>query len=282
MEWLAKEEYIDIGESLTDGQKLRVNHHSIDCAGDSSSLLIERKDNGDISAYCFRCGRRGFHSCAPNVQSLKARRSGAGAVQPRDGACKVPASIEYERSEWPVQARVWLRQARLTEEEMDHYGFGYDPDTRRVIVKHTTDDGSLVSWQSRRIFDNDPLPKYLTQRDSSKVAGCFIDDNTICPSSRLVVVEDKLSGIRVGRHVHALVLLGTKLHSYHLREIIDKGYNDFFIWLDDDNLQVKKAQLQLKRDLDKVGKSLIYHSNGVDPKTLSDKEIADVLLKHWQ
>ena len=52
---LNKEDYLEIGQGLECGQKVRVSHDTAECSGSSKSLLIERKEDGTISAYCFRC-----------------------------------------------------------------------------------------------------------------------------------------------------------------------------------------------------------------------------------
>lgn len=277
MEWLPKEDYLDVGESLAEGHQTRINHNAIDCSGNSASLKIERQQNGDISAYCFRCGRRGFHRAAPSLASLKARISNEGHTEDTDGTIREPQNLVRAFQRWPVEARVWINRARVTEEEVEHYGLAYEPNTGRVIIPWYDGDGNLVQYQSRRVSDADPKPKYLTYRKDNDVPAVLLTDNCICDSTRLIIVEDFLSGVRVGRFVPTLVLMGTKLQGYHLREIVYRGYDEFVIWLDDDNVQVKKAQLQIKKSLDKVGKALIYHGNGVDPKELSDDGILEIL-----
>jgi hypothetical protein len=55
--------------------------------------------------------------------------------------------------------------------------------------------------------------------------------------------------------------------------IVKAGYNDFIVFLDDDNAQVKKQQVVLKNRLESFGNVCIIHSGGIDPKEMSDKEL---------
>jgi hypothetical protein len=40
--------------------KIRANHSADYCEGGSKSMIVERKDNGDLHAHCFRCLHWGF------------------------------------------------------------------------------------------------------------------------------------------------------------------------------------------------------------------------------
>lgn len=278
MQWLPREDYMEVGLGLAEGHQVRINHEVTDCHGGSNSLKIERKDNGDISAYCFRCGRRGYHRVAPSLASLKARASASeSSTSANRHVLEIEPRCEREIARWSVPARAWIRKGRLTDEEVEHYGLCYDAVDDRVIIPQYDADGDLVGFQGRRISDGGSGPKYLTKRDASNCVPFIIDDNCVCPSRRIVIVEDFLSGVRVGRFIPTLVLSGVKIHPYQIKHLMVAGYEEFVVWLDDDNAQVKKAQLQIKRSLDKVGKCLIYHGNGVDPKELSDDEIKEIL-----
>ena len=278
MKWLPKEDYLEIGLGLAEGHQVRINHESSDCDGSSNSLKIERKHDGNISAYCFRCRRRGFHSIAPSLESLKSRAAG---VRTSESSCttrvELPEDCEGNIRKWPVQARAWIRKGRLTDDEVEHYGLCYDANDSRLIIPAFDADGDLVSFQSRRVHERDTRPKYLTFRNNSNIHAHLIDDNCICRGRRIAIVEDTISGIRVGRFMPTLVLHGTQIHPYQIKHMMVAGFDEFIVWLDDDNVQVKRAQLDIKRSLDKVGKCLIYHGNGVDPKELSDDEIQKIL-----
>jgi hypothetical protein len=269
-----KDEY----EYLDPGQKVRVNHDN-DCDGQSSSLIVEKKDDGSISAYCFRCGRSGYYGNRSALKIKQARE--ASQVTERDSnphvAKRYPGGSTV-LTDWPPKARAWIGKSGITAAEIEKYGIAYNDDIGRVVIPWCDDDGNVLSWQTRRVHDWDDKPKYLTYwRDRVPV----VLDASGGKGRSIVLVEDFLSGIRVSRYSPVMVLQGVKLMPDNLSYIMQFGYNDFLVWLDDDNMQVKMAQLTLKRNLDKIGKCLIYHANGVDPKESTDEEIKSILAR-WK
>ena len=56
-------------------------------------------------------------------------------------------------------------------------------------------------------------------------------------------------------------------------------YDNFIIFLDDDNRTVKMQALALKRELELLskGKVTIHHSQGTDPKEYSDGDLEALL-----
>jgi len=269
-----KEDY----DHLEEGDKIRINHDSPDCDGGSDSMIVEKKDDGSLSIYCFRCRRSGYFSNGPTLKSAKARAS-SRATPRGDSTSDKPLvfSGESEVDKWHPEARAWIRRAGITDEEVSKYGLVYDDSIGRVIIPWRDGDGNVAHYQTRRIHDDDTAPKYISywRERLPVVLGLGVGSNT------MVFVEDFLSGVKIARQSPVTVLLGVNLAHNVLDLLVKMGYNDFLVWLDDDNLQVKKAQLQIKQTLDKIGKCLIYHAKGVDPKEMTDTEIGTVLT-NWK
>ena len=72
MKYLQYEDFLDAAKNCREGEKIRVNHDVPDCYGTSKSMIIERKTNGDVTAYCFRCGKSGRY----RTFTLKSKSSG--------------------------------------------------------------------------------------------------------------------------------------------------------------------------------------------------------------
>jgi len=268
----------DMYDYLESGQSIRVNHDSPDCDGSSNSMIVERKDDGNLSIYCFRCGRRGFYGSGITLKSKEARE-GCNTTQANDYKLS-PKSLPEGDSRvesWPPEARAWIRRGRITDEEVLRYGIIYSPVIRRVIIPWYDDNGNLCHYQTRKIHDEDTGPKYLSywnSRDPVILGGSRV-------GNRMVFVEDYLSGMRIARYCPVTVLLGVNLLEQHILFMVEHGYTEFLVWLDDDRFQVRTAQLNIKRTLDKIGKCLIYHGKGVDPKELTDTQIQQ-LLEDWR
>lgn len=272
MAYLKWDDFLEQGQELSLGEKVRVNHSSASCDGSSNSMLIERKDNGDISAYCFRCGRSGYYGCYSTPKSSKVGEGHdvtATGIGPDGYKYTIPLGSTADINQWPVYARHWLRKAGITDEEVEQHGILYNSGIDRVILPVYSGD-ELAFYQTRQVNDTDGKPKYLTYSN-------FAVSNVIsnCDSDTVVLVEDYLSGIKVGRQFDCLVLHGTKILDYHLKTLIDKEYKKFIIWLDDDNLQVKRNTLSNKQLLDKIGQCVVIHTYGKDPKDHSDDEIRE-------
>ena len=276
--WREVKAIADQFSHLAAGQKVRTNHNSVDCAGGSNSMLVERKDDNSISIHCFRCGGSGWFGNRASISSLKARAAGKHAVQVCDGKYQLPADCTGEQEHWPPQARVFIRKAKLTDKEVAKYEITYSPHMGRVIipvgVNRSGANVSVDSYQARKVLPGDTGPKYLTYCNWPVPYYLPLAGET------LVFTEDALSAIRVGRFLPAIALLGVKLQGYHIKLIRHEGYKKFLIFLDDDNYQVRKAQLRIKGQLEVFGQVNIIHNDGVDPKEMSDVDLKAILDEH--
>ncbi len=92
----------------------------------------------------------------------------------------------------------------------------------------------------------------------------------------VVLTEDILSAIKVGRQYNAVCILGTNCDVKTLNWLI-KTYDQFVIFLDDDSNLVRKQQRVLKNTLDMMGKAVIVSGVGKDPKDLTNREIKETI-----
>ena len=270
--YLSKRDFMPIAENLSYGQKVRVNHDSDECQGDSNSMIVRVKNDGDISAYCFRCGKRGYHSNS----SLKSKVCGADATagsRESNGDSFVLKGIEEDTTLWPVRARVWVRKYGITDWECMRYGICYSSDLGRVILPQFDSDG-LASYSTRRVLEDDTGSKYYSYRCRDVATVCY---SGVAKKQHCVIVEDLLSAIKVGRYLPAMPIWSTRIRDIHVNTLIDMGFNKFTVFLDDDNGQVKRDALKNKRILDKIGECDIIHSDGKDPKEFTDNELQEIL-----
>lgn len=263
-----QDEDINTAMSLSVGEQINVNH--IDCsAGEDRKkrLYLKRVDNGIIS-YCHHCNE---HSFVPSNTGKGKRTKAYAKSSCTNSASKRPFSlpndIESVPSEWPAKARVWCYQYGITDGELTRHGICYSERLKRVVLPVWA-NGKLQSFQTRKIFDEDCKPKYLTYGNKDSVFHVKHDDG-----NKLCIVEDILSSIKAGRYVNTMALGNTTLSDAQMNLIISNSYTEFVVFLDDDNAQVKKAQLVIKNRLEQIGTVTIIHSNGRDPKEYSDEEL---------
>lgn len=249
---LKKEDYLNIAPD--NPGVIRVNHATTYCHGDSKSLRIERKDDGSVHAKCFRCGQWGVHN-------VRGKYTGIVDTSTKDKEIK----IEYDIDKWPGKALWWVNQYGLTELELEFYEFGYSEEMRRVIIPIWWAE-EKVGWQARKIYDEDTGPKYIT---SGKALPGFMLKG-VHNSGEIVLVEDVISAIKVGRQTHTCALLSTN----PTKNLMDytKLFRTFKIWLDMDNPQVVRAALKLMKSLRIFGDTKLIVSPK-DPKYYSDYDI---------
>lgn len=271
MHYLRLEEFMPYAPDEI-GQRVRANHNSEDCSGDSNSMTVERKDDG-VYAKCFRCGKFGRHIEA-KPRHFFAKEKGVGSRGSSMGIPQMPDDSEGDVRAWPSKARLWIRQARVTDKEVKEYGINYSPRLGRVILP-VYRDGKLVGYQARKIFESDEGPKYYT-RTATPDRMVFLVDSSSNPDS-IVLCEDVLSAIRVGRIMPAGAILGTEASDYAI-SLLTEGRKHGIIYLDYDNKIVISKSIKLKNKLELLLDDVLLINNSIDPKSLTDKELEDILL----
>lgn len=234
---------------------------------DNDRLFITRADDGrGVLGYCHHC-----HTGA-RVQDYRNARVIKPAEALRGNGPRLPPGSLVDPQDWPPEARIWLHEARIGTGTIQSYGIVYDPYTRRVLlpVRHA---GGTQGYISRKIFPDDDLPRYLANIPNRKYRYVHLD---VSRETSVVLVEDPLSAIRVRELRTPVVgLLGTGL-SDHVLNVIISRYKKFLIWFDNDNPEVKHAQLDLKKRLELFGDSVIIRTDK-DPKRHTRDEMENVL-----
>lgn len=288
--YLSKDEYLPISEGMTEGEVKRVSHESADCSGDSKSLRIEVKQDGSIIAKCYRCGGRGFHG-SHGAAALKRKIDATTGVplgtahgnvssfdwavdrlKQRLGSVREGARIVEDIDDFGIHGRLWIKQYGITDHEVKTYGICYDEEWGKVLIPIFDSEG-VAGYQARAVRPDDKDAKYLTYywRPTSMLYAA-----PGANMERLVITEDVISAIKVGRQWLAMPLNSTQLSDKHKTTILSSGVHDFIVFLDDDNLIVKQQQLALKRGLDKLGKCAIV-AQGKDPKHFTDQQLKEII-----
>ena len=172
-------------------------------------------------------------------------------------------------------ARLWVAQARISPLETKAYGIMYSPSLGRVVLPITY-KGEYMGYLSRRIFD-DGTPKYV-MRSKQPTKMLFRVANE-AHSGVVVLCEDVLSAIRLGKYVTTFAILGTSVSDFALRELT-QGRDHAVIFLDYDNRIVIKKSRVLRNRLELLIDKVSLVDKPIDPKNLSDKELSDILISY--
>ncbi len=221
-------------------------------------------------AYCYRCGHtdteyKGKQTLAEleHVQTLNNNI-------PTDIPIKLPDDFT---TDIPLLGRLWLYSAGITEPLWSKYKIGYSPKLERVVLP-IYKDNKLI-WFQARALSKGQQPKYLQpSADRSSILFESINNDNLITSNNIVIVEDILSAIVVGRCIKTFSLLGTKITTKQAATL--GKYDLITVWLDSDKAGVD-GSYNIRKTL-----SLLTDTRNIitklDPKKLSTKEINNKLI----
>lgn len=266
--WLAQ------AKALPYGRKRKIV-----CCGDTPSMIINHGVKG-YSAHCFRDDAHG--GFVPHGQlslsELAARH--AASTELLSGPIKLPHDFT---TVIPDRSRLWLLRASVSSFVSGHYGFGYSPLSDRVILPVRRGD-DLVAFVARAT--EKVRPKYLAKYKDGTNSAIFLADPAIAVRDRLdvsdlvVLTEDILSCVRVGRIAPTAAILGTSIEG--LEEDLWRAFElcdhpTFVLWFDGDAAG-RKARDRIGRRLALRGARVVKVTTELDPKKYSNREIKEILL----
>ncbi len=254
--WLA------LAQALPEGGKSRVDH---DC-GSGRTMIVDHKEDC-WSAWCHRCSMPGFvpkpkPSFAERLARLKEQR----AVEREAAAdARPPMPADFDPSNWPLPARVWLYKAGLDNGAIQRLGFYWHERMQRVVMPVFVGD-RMVYWQARGF--NPDMPKYINPP---------IDKPVFKQGSGpvLVLCEDMLSTVRVGEVAEAWCAMGTSLTDTAIAAILSRR-KPVKVWLDSDGAGVKGRRKYVPK-LRAYGIDAIAIRSDRDPKLYSREAICSIL-----
>ena len=236
-------------------------------------LYIKRTANGYLFN-CFHCGKSGgVRASALEGEGVRVKAE-RGKHDSRHSYTSLPRDGEGDVGRWPPQARGWVGKY-ISRDEVDEYNLLYSPRLRRIVLP-VFSGGSLVGYQTRKVYDDDGGPKYATYARDSSLFYLHTHPRGVDATPVCVVVEDMLSAIKCRRFVSSAALFGVSLKDTLLGGLV-RHHSKFLIFLDDDNLQVRAAARKLKKRLDIFGECGIIEGVGKDPKACTDDELRRLL-----
>lgn len=269
------------------------------CCGTDASMMINHTSKG-YTGYCFRCSPTEGAKFHPHGElSIKQIMERKAATQELiNNSVYLPKDFTLDI---PDIGRVWLLKGGISQALATAYGIGYSPYYQRVIIP-VLKDGELDAFIARSVTGE--RPKYIAKMRNPENA-LFISDSKMSHTTPeyqearnafdLVITEDVLSAIRVGRFTTSAALLGTSLSSSVLSQL-EKSLRlrrtnalawwepqedsvRVAVWLDPDKAGRRGAS-KIESRLSMVGWSVRRISSSADPKRLSDRDIAQILKEY--
>ena len=268
MKYLSKEEYLPFAPDEY-GKQIHINHERCEAGTDTKKrLYIRRLEDGSVISYCHHCCKSGRHSEA-KFRSLEAIKGRTSYTDSGSSIISLPSDYETSVSAWPAKARAWVYRYGITDEEITKYGIGYTPREKRIVLP-SWENGELLGFQTRKIFEEDTGPKYTTYHNKKNFVW-----KDLTGSSTLVICEDVLSAIKLHRYYASMALLSTHLHKCNYHYLFN--YTSILIYLDNNNPEVKLKALSMKKELEMYGSLVKIISIEKDPKQLSNEELRNLI-----
>lgn len=169
----------------------------------------------------------------------------------------------------PERCVEWLDQYDLNDNEIDGK-FLWSEQFQQLIYPIYDDNKNLVFYQGRSFHqDGEKHTKYHTQGLANKIYHMFGPE-----SCAIIVVEDLISAIKVGRQFRCMPLWGSEIGPERVR-MLSERFCELWIWLDKDKAGFSmKARLQALPYFDLV-KSVITEK---DPKEYNNDQIKGILI----
>lgn len=241
----------------------------------SGKSLVVSNDETCWRGHCFRCPTENMWEPKP-IPSLAERLAGSAKLRKLDvlvpRQLDLPAPRVYDVGLWPDATVLWFLKAGLSREDIGKVGAYWNPKYRRVVLP-VYSDGKLIYWQARAL-EAERIKYINPEVDRTKLVAKY------GAGHELVLVEDILSAYKVGKVTEAWSLMGTKLHTAILADIVQRG-GPVAIWLDPDwDRPARPGQVAAKKLLSILRSLGIPVRNIVsraDPKALNLTEIREKL-----
>lgn len=173
---------------------------------------------------------------------------------------------------------LWLLKAGIGYDLARTYGIGYSPRANRIIIPVYRGE-ELIAFTARAV--DGEKPKYIARHKDGFHSAVFrsLPSTVLDTGDRrldvLVIVEDQLSAIRVGRITRSVSLLGTANKADALLPELGSA-KQACIWLDADKAG-RNGRNKLARSIAMFGVEPLMINTKRDPKFYSNREIRELI-----
>ena len=214
----------------------------------------------DGHKYCFGCGY--WDSGEQSVLLLKEKLMNATTETINGNSSSIDTSNYIYTL--PKEVMQWLKKYQITDKEIKEYRLAWNTTTSSLVLPIYSTDGTLLVTNERYYGHNEKHPKYITRGSKGKQF-LIVDKHK---TDTVILVEDYISCIKVGRQYPCVALFGSEV-PIKLVLSLYKRYKRAKVWLDMDKA-VKSCQ-EASRASQWLPSSSIFTLK--DPKEYSDEEI---------
>lgn len=253
--------------NLQVGQTVYVDHEA--CGDTRHRLGYTRIEDNKVVYRCFNCDYKGKMSFRQSKREVR-----GNLAMPKEAS--IPEDAEFNPAYWPKGAKDWVGD--LIGEAMKHKFF-YSDSQQRLSIPYFDADGLL--WTNARYLGVDgAYPKYILRKTArmGQERPFYLNDWT--PSQTVVLTEDCLSALHVSRldGITGIACMGTTLSYDAIRKVQYLQPTKVYVFLDNDNKDVKRNQIKMKKQLDlHLTCEVEIVRADKDPKNLTTEKIYELL-----
>lgn len=254
----------------------RLNHadspdYGTPCTDTRARLYLKETPKG-IAWFCHNCGKGGFKPKGNlTPKELLSYIKGLSVI-PKQSASQREVKLPYDFTQSiPKEGLQWLFKYGIFNDDINKFNIGYSPKYNRVILP-IFDNEELIYYQARTLGDiSKDNPKYINVRTNAK--DVFFKNFSYPKNNDVVVVEDILSAIKVGKVTNSISLLGSYIPQSFSN--VCREFEQIYLWLDRDKL---KQSIKYANQLRLFTKVKVIVSDK-DPKEYNEQEIKGFIYK---
>lgn len=235
--------------------------------GSSRTPAFARYSDGH--GWCFSCGYREagtYQGPNPNkgvVISIESARGGPTRVRP------IP---EEAKPFLGAPALVWLKKYGITAKEVSNHSLLWWDERKWLIFPYYSTPDHLAGWQARNFDPKFPDQKWMTYGQIKERMHLIAADASNL-GEVVVLVEDIVSAIKVGRHITCMPLFGAHIALPGILRLA-RTFSGVGLWLDSD--KEFEARLYASRASQYLETTCVIKTE-LDPKEYNDEQIRDQL-----
>jgi hypothetical protein len=243
------EDYIEHAPTEV-GEQVAIDHVNCPAGTDMRGrLYIKRASEELVLAYCHNCADKGYYVCGySNVASY---RNKEGKAAPEIKSIKFPDGLVQTLASWPWEAISWA-QKYLTHPDIRDMGLFYWPRQRRVLIPFgSRENPGVCGYQTRKVFPDDPLPKYLSylyfelDPKRSRFYIPYYSGGVVAPTKDTIVIcEDMISAYKLyvaGYDPYCLCGGHFDINEFYRdQQRLLPDTKKITVWLDNDNREIRQ------------------------------------------
>lgn len=239
-----------------------VRHTACPVCGSSDALA----HYSDGSSYCYSHCKSVSHSDKP----------GFIVVDEEGPEWSLPHDLSTDN--FPIEFFQWIEPTGLQLGELLAHNYFFSKSTQgvwRLLQSGQLTNvrgyvgGSRNAAESRRIYGKPLQGPKARFYGSKEETFAYSGSDKLQLRNSLVIVEDSLSSIKVGRHCCSIPLFGSSISNSKLASICANKYNSIYVWLDSDKL---RAAHSISDRIKLLGINSSVINTELDPKYLNAQD----------